>query len=281
LREPGDHGIYFLASGNASGLEFNHSIILSTGDDDFGGSDNVTIKVEDPQLAFYRLMEAMLTGRERPVGVHPTAIIDDAAQISPEAYIGPYCVLGECRIADGVHLHSHVVVMDGSSIEKNVTIEPHSTIGATGVAWIWNPASRQRVVQPQIGYTLIGANSFLGSDITVVRGSVNETTTIGQGCVIAHGSKIGHGCRVGDECHFANNVSVAGNVTLGEQCFLSSGAVVRSMIRLAPGTIVGAGAVVVSDNEERGALLMGVPAKPADKKSEKFTAVPKPLEFKG
>lgn len=278
LREPGERGIYFLAGGVGGSSEVRDSIILST-DDDVGGEGNVTVKVDDPQLAFYRLMEAMLGRGERAAGVHPTAILDGEAEVSPEAYVGPYCVLGKCRIAAGVHLHSHVVVMDGSTIDENVTIEPHSTIGATGVAWIWDPASRRRVVQPQTGYTLIGANSFLGSDITVVRGSVNETTVVGAGCVIAHGSKIGHGCRIGNESHFANNVSVAGNVTLGEQCFLSAGAVVRSMIRLAPGTIVGAGAVVVSNNEDRGALLVGVPAKPASRKSDKVSGVPKPLEF--
>ena len=187
-------------------------------------------------------------------------------------------MLEDCVVKAGATLHSHVTVMRGTTIEENVTIESHSTIGATGVAWIWYPATRRRVIQPQTGFTTIGRGSFLGSDITVVRGSVNEVTTIGERCVIAHGSKIGHGSRIGAECHFANNISIAGNVTLGRQCFLGSGAIIRPETRLAERTVLGAGAVVVKHSDEPGLVLMGAPARPAKVASGKLSGVPNSLD---
>ena len=41
--------------------------------------------------------------------VHPTAIVEDGAQIGAETVIGPYCVVGkDVVLADGVELVSHV-----------------------------------------------------------------------------------------------------------------------------------------------------------------------------
>jgi UDP-3-O-[3-hydroxymyristoyl] glucosamine N-acyltransferase len=277
LRKIEPAGIYFLVTGIPNPPQIENSLILYPGSD-FGGSGNVTIQVDDPQLVFYRLMETMVGELEKPQGIHQTAVVGEGCEVSPSAYIGPFCVLEGCTVKGGARLHSHITIMRGTTIEEDVTIESHSTIGATGVAWIWDPATRRRVVQPQTGFTTVGRGSFLGSDITVVRGSVNETTAIGDGCVIAHGSKIGHGSQIGPECHFANNISIAGNVTLGKQCFLGSGAIVRPQTRLAERTVVGAGAVVVKHSEEPGLLLMGTPAKPTKSASVSMSGVPKPLD---
>lgn len=277
LRQIEPAGIYFLVAGIPNPPQIKNSIILYP-EADFGGEGNVTLQVAEPQLVFYRLMEAMTKAREKPRGIHSTAVVGEGCEVDPSAYIGPFCVLEDCIVQAGARLHSHVTLMRGTMIEEEVTIESHSTIGATGVAWIWDPATRRRVIQPQTGYTTIGRGSFLGSDITVVRGSVNETTTIGDGCVIAHGSKIGHGSQIGPECHFANNISIGGNVTLGQQCFLGSGAVVRAQTRLAERTVVGAGAVVVKHFEEPGMVLMGAPAKIVKSAAGRMLGVPKPLD---
>src|SRR5690606_16195217 len=143
--------------------------------------------------------------------------------------------------------------------------------GATGVAWVWHEG--QRIVQPQIGGTHIGDDCFLGTDITIVRGSVNEVTTLGARCALAHGTKIGHGCQIGQDVHFANNVAIAGNCRIGDRAFLSAGSVLRPRITLAPGVTVGAGAVVTRHVDEPGAVVSGVPAKKMPVK-ERHAGVP-------
>jgi UDP-3-O-[3-hydroxymyristoyl] glucosamine N-acyltransferase len=268
--EPG--GIYFLAAGFSPPRLPPRSILIS--EEDRPVRDGMVIVVKDAQVSFYKLMASLVAAPTR-AGFHATAIIDPAAKVSPDAYIGPYCVLEDCGISAGVQLHSHVVVMSGSQVEENVVVEPHSTIGATGVAWVWDADSNSRVRQPQTGFVRIGRNSFLGSDVSVVRGSINETTVVGDGCVIAHGSKIGHGSSIGDDCHFANNVSIAGSVTLGGGCFLGSGAVVRPNITIAPGVVVGAGAVVVNDVTQEGCVVAGVPARVVKTANRSLAGVPK------
>ena len=277
LRAIGEGGIFFVSSEMGDPPTLHNSVVLHAGGGCVGAG-NVLVQVENPQLVFYKLMSELI-GRVKPAcGIHPTAIVAPNCEIDPSASIGPYCVLDGCQVGANAVLHAHVVVMPGSLIEDDVTIEPHSTIGATGVAWAWDRETRERIVQPQIGFTTIGRATFLGSDVTVVRGSVNETTYVGEGCVIAHGSKIGHGTSIGEGCHFANNVSIAGNVTLGARCFLGSAAVVRPQVSLVDQVVVGAGAVVVGDCNEAGALLMGVPAKAVLERRVTLKGVPRSFD---
>jgi UDP-3-O-[3-hydroxymyristoyl] glucosamine N-acyltransferase len=280
LRNIEPQGIYFISEKIDNPPTIHNSIVIAPKKIDTNHLiDCITLHLDNPQLVFYRLMNALINDNEKkPSGIHPTAIIGNDCTIDPSAYIGPYCILEQCTIGARTHLHSHVCVMRDSIIEDDVTIEPHSTIGATGVAWIWDQSTQTRIMQPQTGLTRIKRGSFIGTDVTVVRGSVNETTTIGEGCVIAHGSKIGHGCQIGPECHFANNISLAGNVTLGKQCFLGSGAVVRPQVKLADKTVVGAGAVVIRSTHEAGLTLTGVPANSKKSIGDRLTGVPKPLE---
>lgn len=273
LKKIEPRGIYYISEDAQFDIKDSILIVSNEREDD---ENTLVIVKQDPQLVFYKLMETYFQC-EKKQGVHSTAIISDDSIIHPLAYIGPYCIVEGSVIEDGVNLHSHVVIMKGTTLSKNVVVESHSTIGATGVAWVWDKANQRRVRQPQIGSTHIGEGTFLGSDISIVRGSVNETTTIGANCVIAHGSKVGHGSIVGDECHFANNISIAGNVRLGKKCFLGAGAIIRPNTAIGDGTIIGAGAVVVKNYTASNLLLMGMPAKPVDTGKKIMSGVPKPL----
>ncbi|MBQ5963922.1 DapH/DapD/GlmU-related protein [Massilia sp. ZL223] len=265
------HGIYYAEGRSHAGIR--ESLVLCTDTEGFDAS-NCLIRLSHPQLAFYKLMRHF-HGKEGSAGVHPSAIVDPDAVIAPGVEIGPYCVIGKAELHAGVKLSSHVVIADNCILGENTVVEPHSTIGASGVAWVWDVETGERVVQPQIGGVVIGKNCFLGSDVSIVRGSVNEDTLVGDGTVIAHGTKVGHGCTIGAHNHFANNVSLAGNVSTGERCFFGSAAVVRPMISLAADTTVGAGAVVVSSVDVPHQLLMGVPARSTEPAKDKLSGVPK------
>ncbi len=228
---------------------------------------------EDPQNVFYRLCGKLFDTRPER-GVHPTAIIHPDAEIGRDVHVGPYAVIGRARIGAGSEIHAHVVVKDGSTIGERVVIESNSCIGATGVAWIWS-AEGERIILPQLGGVMVGDEVFLGTDVTIVRGMINESTSIGRGCMIAHGSKIGHSVRMGVDCHVANNVSIAGSAIIGDRCFLGAGCSIRPHATLAERTIVGVGAAVIKDNLEPGATLAGVPAKVLPSK-EKPSGMPRP-----
>ena len=253
-------GLYFWEGDGEPAFEHRDIVVMTARP--LAGDYACQLLVAHPQRAFYRLMQHLF-GRGEAVrgGVHPTAVVHAAARIGAGTVIGPYCVIGDCEIGAGAHLDSHVVVKDGSVIGDRVTIESHSTIGATGVAWAWDPDTGERIVQPQIGGARVGDDCFIGTDVTVVRGSINEVTSLGAGCVVAHGTKIGHGCVVGTHVHFANNVAIAGNCRIGDRAFLSAASVLRPRVSIARGVVVGAGAVVTRDVEQEDLVVSGVPAR--------------------
>jgi UDP-3-O-[3-hydroxymyristoyl] glucosamine N-acyltransferase len=278
LRAPRPRAIYFLASAAALPSEATHSLVIaeSTSDAADPNSGNAFLRVADPQLAFYALMRE-LVARPQPRGVHPTAIVDPDAEIASDAWIGPYCVIeAGVVIGPGCMLDSHVVLKTDTIMGSNVVIEPHSTVGATGVAWTWDAGGTRRIVQPQTGGVRIGDGVFLGSDVTVVRGSVNENTEIGDSSVVAHGTKIGHGCRIGRLVHMANNVSMAGNVDAGDRTFFGSGCVVHPRVRIANGVVIGAGAVVNRDVEEACTIMGAVTARKVGIHDKRVRGVPAP-----
>lgn len=274
LREVHPGGLFYVKGNVAQSVPFKDSVILS--DQDMSPPPNcVVLRVQNPQLSFYRLMNRLVGSTfDQAPGVHPTAVIGPDVKIDPSVSVGPFCHLEGCEIGAGSILGSHVSVLHGSRIAKDVVIESQSVIGARGVAWVWDPDRNERVLQPQIGFSTIDRGTFLGANTIVVRGSVNETTKVGSNCVIAPGARIGHGCDIGDECHFANNIAVGGNSVIGRGSFLGVACAIRPQVALAPNTLVAAGAVVVKNCLSEGKLLVGIPAVEKDQKEGPHSGVP-------
>lgn len=270
-----ERGIYFMQTPmSPNEIAIKHSVILST---QKMGTDNHEIIVDNPQLVHYKL-----TGyfREKKAPrIHPTALIASGATIGKGVSIGPYSIIGDCIIGDNVDIRSHVVIEDKVTIGHNTIIDSSTIIGAAGLAWIWDDEGN-RIVQPQLGGVVIGNDCILGTDITVVRGSLSENTVIGSFSVMAHGTKIGHGAQIGANVHMANNVSIAGNAVIGDASFLGSAAVVSSNINIPKNTIIGAAAMVNKNFNEEYLTLAGVPATVIKKENfqSKPNGAPKPFK---
>jgi len=270
LPEP---GLYYLHQNLQSQLEQvkNSVCLVDFKPDNFGS--NLFIEVEDPQLAHSFI--AAIFERKHAAGIHPTAIIHPEAIIHPSVHIGPFCQVGICEIKANVVLLGSVVINDNTVIDEYTVIEHHTVIGARGVSWFWDK-NNQKVQQPQLGGTYIGPNCVIGTNITIVRGSLSEDTYIGANAGIAHGTMIGHGTAIGADVHISNNVTIAGNASISDKCFLGSGSVISSNIVVPEGCIVGAGACVSRNYKETYLTLVGVPSQiiARENYSKKFNGVP-------
>lgn len=213
---------------------------------------------DDPKLAFYIASQAFIPALSQP-GVHSTAIIHPKAKIHPTATIGEYCVLNECVVGEKTVIHSHVRIYNDTIIGKRVVIESGSRIGATGQVWAWDKQGRQWIM-PQFGGTTIDDDCFIGANVTIVRGTLQDTF-LSTKCRITHGSTIGHNCFFGEGTFLSSSVAVSGSVTTGANCFFGCGTRFRPGVVLGNNVTVGVGAVVVSDFREDNLVLAGVPAK--------------------
>lgn len=236
--------------------------------------NNTFIYTDHPQLAFYYVSQLFV---EKPeTGIHPSTAIDKKARIGSGVSIGAFCVVDECIIGDNVILDSGVRIYGGTVIGSGVHVQSGTVIGASGVMWAWDEHGN-KVSCSQTGNVIIEDAVFIGSNITLVRGAFpNKPTIVGRGTMMAHGTMIGHGVVIGAGNHFANNVSLAGSVSTGTNCFFGSGAVVRPHVHIADDTIVGAGAVVIKDVAEEGQVLVGNPARPLSGKNRHPAGVPSP-----
>jgi UDP-3-O-[3-hydroxymyristoyl] glucosamine N-acyltransferase len=272
-----ERGLYFLTCEYKKETENIYNSVILVDYFPENKDTNSYIKVFNPQLVHYKL-SSTFENKNTP-GIHATAIINPRAVISHTAHIGPYCVIGDCIIEENVSLLGHITVNDNVVIKQNTVIEANSLIGARGMAWIWDE-NGERIIQPQLGGVIIEENCLLGSDISIVRGSLSENTIVGKGSVMAHGTKIGHGCKIGKFVHFANNVSLAGNADIGDRVFLGSACVISSNVKIAEGCIVGAGSVVIKSVEEKYSTIAGVPGKVIKKNNFKEKPNGAPKTFK-
>ena len=238
---------------------------------------NTFIYTAHPQLAYYHASTLFSTNKAPEI--HKDTEIASEAKIGNDCSVGPFCQIGNCIIGNDVRIESGVKIYDGSVIGDRVRIEANSVIGATGLMWAWDEQGR-KIPCEQTGKVIIEDDVFIGSNITIVRGTFwNRPTVIGNRTMIAHGTMIGHGSIIGPGNHFANNVSIAGSVETGEDCFFGSGAVVRPHVKIPANTVMGAGAVLVKDYHEVGLTLIGNPARKLEKTKDICSGVPQPYRI--
>lgn len=129
---------------------------------------------------------------------HPTAIIDEGAQIgdstriwhfchvSAQSVLGRQCVLGQnVFVADGVHLGNGVKVQNNVSIYTGVSCEDDVFLGPSMVFTnIINPRSfvdRKAEFRP----TLVKQGATVGANATILCG-----VTLGRYCMIGAGAVV-------------------------------------------------------------------------------------------
>ena len=100
----------------------------------------------------------------------------------------------------------------------------------------------------------IGDNCFIFENQTI-----QPFVKIGNNVTLWSGNHIGHHSTIGDHCFLTSHVVVSGHVDVGPYCFLGVNSTLRDGIKLAQGTVVGAGATVVKDTVEFG-VYTGVAA---------------------
>lgn len=95
-----------------------------------------------------------------------------------------------------------------------------------------------------------GENAFILEDNTI-----QPFVRIGADVTLWSGNHIGHDSVIEDHCFITSHVVVSGNCHIGEACFVGVNATLHNSVRLAPRTLVAAGAVIARDTEEGGVYV--------------------------
>jgi sugar O-acyltransferase (sialic acid O-acetyltransferase NeuD family) len=96
----------------------------------------------------------------------------------------------------------------------------------------------------------VGDNCFILEDNTI-----QPFVKIGNNVTLWSGNHIGHDSIIEDHCFLASHIVVSGYVHIQRYCFIGVNATLRNSITIAAETLIGAGAVVMSNTVEKGVYL--------------------------
>lgn len=75
--------------------------------------------------------------------IHPTAVIEDGAQIAASAKIGPFCwISSRAKIGENVQLLGRVTIMGDTTVGEGTIVFPGACLGG-GPAGSWQRIQRR------------------------------------------------------------------------------------------------------------------------------------------
>lgn len=152
------------------------------------------------------------------VSIHRTAIVDRKAEISKDAEIGAYSVIGpDVKIGKGTRLYPHVHVYGKTEIGENNIFFPGAVIGA-------DPQDLKYKGEDSL--VKIGSGNTFREYVTVNKGTEfgGWITEIGNDNLIMAYCHIAHDCILGNTIIMGNATNLGGHVTI-ESCAVISGLV--------------------------------------------------------
>ena len=160
--------------------------------------------------------------------------------------IGKNCVIGSG------------VIIKNSIIGDNVVIQDGCKIGQKGFGFI--PINDKNIKFPHKGRVIIDNDVEIGSNCTIDRGSVDDTslgknTYLDNQVHIAHNVKIGSNCMIAGQVGFAGSSRIGNNVSIGGQAGISGHLTIGNNVK------IGGGSGVVKDIKDN-QIVMGYPAVP-------------------
>jgi len=167
------------------------------------------------------------------MAVHPSAIIEDGAEVHPSVEIGPWTLIesGACIDAD-CRLESCVRIYAGTRLGPRNRVCHGATLGSEPQDLGFTPERARPLT--------IGSDNCFRECVNISRGIKSEQgTRIGNRNYFMAYSHAGHDCQVGDDNILANTATLAGHVELAHHCFISGQVAVHQFARIGAYCMIG------------------------------------------
>ncbi|WP_375463506.1 acyl-ACP--UDP-N-acetylglucosamine O-acyltransferase [uncultured Methylobacterium sp.] len=181
--------------------------------------------------------------------IHPSAIVEDGAEIGDGCRIGPYCHVGrKVVLGAACELVSHAVVAGDTRIGARTRIYPFASIG--------HPPQDLKY-RGEASTLRIGADCLIREGVTMNPGTEGGglETVVGDHCTFLANSHVGHDSHVGNGVIFSNNVMLAGHCSVGDYAILGGGAAVIQFARVGAHAFIGGLSALENDCIPYGMVL--------------------------
>ena len=213
------------------------------------------VQVENPRLAFVKILNLFNPSRSIAAGIHPNAIIGDRCTIGAQVCIAAGVVIGNgVAIGDRTVLHPNVSVGDGvvigddsvifpnaavlerCRIGRRVIIHAGSVIGSDGFGFVFDSGRHHKI--PQIGIVQIDDDVEIGANNTIDRATMGKTW-IKSGVKTDNLIHIAHNVEIGEHAVIAGQVGIAGSTTIGRYAVMAGQAGIGGHLTLGDGVTIG------------------------------------------
>jgi UDP-N-acetylglucosamine acyltransferase len=158
--------------------------------------------------------------------IHPTALVDPAAQLDASVTVGPYTIIGP-----------HVRIGAGTTVGPHCVIEGHTTIGCDNRIFQFCslgaiPQDKKYAGEPC--ELIVGDRNTIREFCTFNIGSPGggAVTRVGHDNWIMAYVHLAHDCLVGNHTIFANNTQLAGHVVVDDWVILGGFTVAHQFVRI-------------------------------------------------
>lgn len=172
--------------------------------------------------------------------VHPTAIIEQGAELDEGVIVGAYAFVGShVKISRGTEIMHHATVDGAAFMGEDNEVHPYAYIGGK---------THDLKYRGGIQRLQIGARNVFREFTTVhCATSDDEITLIGDDNVVLSYSHIAHECKIGNHLVMSSHAALGGHVIVGDHVNIGWGAGVHQFCHLGDYSMAGATSKVVQD----------------------------------
>jgi UDP-N-acetylglucosamine acyltransferase len=187
--------------------------------------------------------------------IHPTALVDPAAEIDSSVVIGPYSIVGpQVRIGAGTEIGAHCIIDGVTTIGRDNRFYRYCSIGGM-------PQDKKYKGEPT--RLEIGDRNTVREFTTFNTGTVQDggVTTLGSDNWIMAYVHIAHDCHVGSNTILANGVQLGGHVSVGDWAILGGLTGVHQFSTVGAHSMTGGNSSLMQDTPPY-VLAAGNPCRP-------------------
>ena len=242
----------------------------------------VIIATRDPYLAMAQISGqfaeklstvAHMTSPSDGIEIHPSAVVDRLANLSPGVRVGANCVIEAdvqvgrgtvfypgCYVGRGVTIGQscvffpRVTLYEWAQVGNRVRVHAGAVIGADGFGYAQRiengkPVEHQKIYH--LGRVVIGDDVEIGANSCIDRGTVGDTK-IASKAKIDNQVQVGHNCQIGEGAIICGCVGMAGSSSVGPWAMVGGLTGLCNQVHVGAGAKVGAGSLMSKDVEPGG-----------------------------
>ncbi|MBW1841230.1 MAG: UDP-3-O-(3-hydroxymyristoyl)glucosamine N-acyltransferase [Deltaproteobacteria bacterium] len=235
------------------------------------------VQVDNPQVAFARVMNFFHPPAKPRIGISPVAYIGNNFKCGDEISIAPHVVIqdnvalghrvtlhpgavigNDVVIGDDVEIHPNVTILERCRIGNRVVINAGTVIGSEGFGFAPDGETYYKI--PQIGIVQIDDDVEIGAGNTIDRATFGKTW-IKRGVKTDNLVQIAHNVTVGENTILVSQVGISGSCTIGKHAVLAGQAGIAGHLTIGDNAIVGPQAGI-GKSVPAGEIVSGSPGLP-------------------